>query len=43
MEDVRYPIGKVEYLPFTEANKKLWINEIKIAPANLELAVQHLE
>ena len=43
MEDLKYPIGKVEYLPFTEANKKVWINAIKIAPADLEIAVQHLD
>ena len=43
MEDLKYPIGKVVNLPFNEENKKAWINAIKIAPADLEIAIQHLD
>jgi len=30
-------------LPFNEENKKAWINAIKMAPADLEIAIQHLD
>jgi uncharacterized damage-inducible protein DinB len=43
MEDLKYPIGKVVNLPFNEENKKAWINAIKMAPADLEIAIQHLD
>ena len=42
-QDPRYPIGKYEALPFSEATKKAWIHELKVAPTNLELTVQHLD
>jgi uncharacterized damage-inducible protein DinB len=42
-QDPRYPIGKFEAMPFSEATKKSWINEIRVAPRNLELTVQHLD
>ena len=43
MEDIKYPIGKVVYLPFTQENKKAFIQAIKTAPTNVEMAVQHLD
>ena len=43
MEDIKYPIGKVVYLPFTQENKKAFIQAIKTAPTNIEMAVQHLD
>lgn len=43
MEEIKYPIGKVAYLPFTQENKKAFIQAIKTAPTNVEMAVQHLD
>jgi hypothetical protein len=41
--DPRYPIGKFEPMPFSEATKKQWINEIRVTPADIEFAIQHLD
>ena len=43
MSDPRYPIGKYEPMPFSEATKNQWIHELKVAPTNIELAIQHLD
>jgi len=41
--DPRYPIGKYEPMPFSEATKKQWINEIRVTPADIEFTIQHLD
>lgn len=43
MTDPRYPIGKYEPMPFSEETKQQWINEIRMAPSNVELTIQHLD
>jgi uncharacterized damage-inducible protein DinB len=41
--DLRYPIGKVEYQPFSEGRKKEWLNDIKLLPQLLENALLNLD
>ena len=41
--DIRYPIGKSQPMPFSADTKKEWINEIRLAPADIEFAIQHLD
>ena len=43
MQDIRYPIGKYEVKPFSEATKKEWMNDMKMFPTDLEFAIQHLD
>lgn len=43
MQDIRYPIGKYEVKPFSEATKKEWLNDMKMLPSDLEFAIQHLD
>lgn len=41
--DDRYPIGKYETQPFSEAQKKDWLNAIKFLPLILENAILNLD
>lgn len=43
MQDIRYPIGKYEVKPYSEATKKEWLNDMKMLPSDLEFAIQHLD
>jgi hypothetical protein len=43
MQDIRYPIGKYEVKPFSEATKKEWLHDMKMLPSDLEFAIQHLD
>jgi hypothetical protein len=39
----QYPIGKYEPQEYSEQQKKSWLNDIKILPANVEHAVLNLD
>lgn len=41
--DPRYPIGKFEPLPFSEKQKKEWLQDIQFLPALLEQALENLD
>ncbi len=41
--DPRYPVGKYETKPYSEAQKKEWINEIRFLPQSLENALLNLD
>ena len=41
--DLRYPIGKAEHQPFSEHQKKEWLNDIKFLPQLLETALLNLD
>lgn len=41
--DVRYPIGKYEIMPFSEALKQEWLADIKFLPNLLEAAIANLD
>ena len=41
-QDPRYPIGKYQSLPYSEATKNQWIQDLRIAPADLELSLIHI-
>jgi uncharacterized damage-inducible protein DinB len=43
MTDPRYPIGKYEPRPFSEEQKKTWLNHIRQLPDELEYAIQNLD
>jgi uncharacterized damage-inducible protein DinB len=43
MQDKRYPIGKFETVPYSEAAKAARINDLRMAPSDLEHAIQHLD
>ncbi|HSC55128.1 MAG TPA: putative metal-dependent hydrolase [Phnomibacter sp.] len=43
MIDLRYPIGKFEPQPFSEATKSNWLNDIAQLPALLEAAIENLD
>jgi uncharacterized damage-inducible protein DinB len=42
-QDPRYPIGKYHSQPFSEEQKKEWLNELKYLPGNLEHAILNLD
>ncbi|MFM2361304.1 MAG: hypothetical protein RLZZ316_206 [Bacteroidota bacterium] len=42
MQDPRYPIGKYEPQPYSEAQKKIWLQDIQFLPQLLELAIEKL-
>lgn len=42
-EDLRYPIGKYEPQPFSEEQKKKWLNDLKFLPQDLEMSTQNLD
>lgn len=41
--DARYPIGKYEPQPFSEKQKKEWLDDIKFLPLALENAILNLD
>ena len=41
--DPRYPIGRYQPRAFAEAQKEIWLNEIRQLPAMLENAIQNLD
>src|SRR5271169_1658890 len=43
MADPKYPIGKYEPKPFSEEQKKEWLNNIRWLPTELEYAIQNLD
>lgn len=43
MDDHRYPIGKYEPLPFSQAQKAVWLADIQYLPRLLEMQVEHLD
>ncbi len=43
MTDPRYPIGKYEPQPFSEIQKKRWLQEIQFLPGMLEQAIENLD
>jgi uncharacterized damage-inducible protein DinB len=43
MSDLRYPIGRYEQKPFSEEQKKEWLNNISQLPTELEYAIQNLD
>ena len=42
-KDLRYPIGKSEVKPYSEAQKKEWLRDIKFLPTDLEKAIENLD
>jgi hypothetical protein len=42
-QDLKYPIGKYEPQPFSEALKEQWLADIRFLPNALESAVQNLD
>jgi len=42
-QDLRYPIGKYQPMPFSEETKKQWIQEIRITPSDLEHILLNLD
>jgi hypothetical protein len=42
-KDPRYPIGKYQTEPFSEATKAKWINDLRHLPTDLEHAVANLD
>jgi hypothetical protein len=43
MSDLRYPIGRYEPKPYSEAQKTEWLNNIRQLPTELEYAIQNLD
>jgi hypothetical protein len=41
--DLRYPIGKFEPQPFSERQKKQWLQDIQFLPGLLEQAIENLD
>ena len=41
MIDPKYPIGKYELAPFSQAQKAKWISDLRHLPKDLEMAVQN--
>ncbi|MDM9357845.1 metal-dependent hydrolase, partial [Klebsiella pneumoniae] len=41
--DPRYPIGKYEPQPFSEEQKKAWLQDIQFLPSALEKAILNLD
>ncbi len=41
--DQRYPIGKYEPQPFSQDQKKKWLQDIKFLPQDVEFAIQNLD
>ena len=42
-KDPRYPIGKYETAPYSEAQKNKWLNDLRHLPKDLEMAIQNLD
>lgn len=43
MEDLRFPIGKYEPLPYSEETKKKWLADLRFLPTDVEHAVANLD
>jgi DinB superfamily len=43
MTDPKYPIGRYEPKPYSEAQKQEWLNNIRQLPAELESSIQNLD
>jgi uncharacterized damage-inducible protein DinB len=43
MQDPRYPIGRYLPQPFSEDQKRIWLNELRRLPTELEDAIQNLD
>ncbi len=43
MEDLSFPIGKYIEKPFSEDQLRVWINDIRFLPEDLERAIQNLD
>jgi hypothetical protein len=43
MTDPRYPIGKYEPQPYSEAHKLKWLNSLRQLPIELEYAIENLD
>jgi uncharacterized damage-inducible protein DinB len=43
MSDPKYPIGKYEPQPYSESQKREWLNNIRLLPSELEYAIQNLD
>jgi hypothetical protein len=41
--DLRYPIGKYEPQPFSDRQKRAWLQEIQFLPGLLESAIENLD
>src|ERR1044071_4004094 len=41
--DLRYPIGKYEPQPFSDKQKRAWLQEIQFLPGLLETAIENLD
>jgi uncharacterized damage-inducible protein DinB len=41
--DPKYPIGKYEVKPFSEATKKEWIEDLQLLPGDLEFVCQNMD
>ena len=41
--DPKYPIGKYELKPYSEATKNEWINALRHLPKDVEMAVLNLD
>jgi len=41
--DLRYPIGHYEEKPFSEHQKKIWLNDIKFLPQQIENIITNLD
>lgn len=41
--DIRYPIGRFEPMPFSEKQKKNWLQDIQFLPGLLEQAIENLD
>jgi DinB superfamily len=43
MNDPRYPIGRYEPKPYSESQKKEWLNNVRLLPTELENSIQNLD
>ena len=41
--DPRYPIGKFQPKPYSEEQKKIWLNDIRYLPSLLENTILNLD
>jgi hypothetical protein len=41
--DLRYPIGKYETQPFSDKQKRAWLQDIQFLPGMLETAIENLD
>src|SRR5262245_9310380 len=41
--DLRYPIGKYEPQPFSDKQKRSWLQDIQFLPGMLESAIENLD